>query len=427
MFSPIAALRCQLVLFRGVLNMLQGKMRFVALSAAALMLVGGSLVSAQDNSKVIKIASQSPLSGPQSVLGISIRNAVELAVEQMSGPLTDMGYTVEFVPYDDQATPDVGVSNAQNIVNDPAIIAVIGHLNSGVAIPSSEVYNTNNLVMISPANTNVNITDRYLPTVNRIAGRDDTQGAAGAAFAKTLDGVKSVYVLHDNTAYGQGVAEFFQSEAEKEGLTVLGFEGTSEASNFDGIIQPILAQSPDLIYFGGIYSQTGIFIKQAREAGYTGYFVGPDGFDSSDFSGLSGDQGVGTYYTSVAAPVSFYPDAAQFAKDYQAKFNAAPEPFAAQAYDSTGIALQAIQLAAMRSNGEVPSRALVASIVRSTKDYKGLTSTYSFDAIGDPQIGLYYIIKVKSADPKEWNNNELISAQQIASPLYAAQEAMMGK
>ncbi len=407
--------------------MLQGKMRFVVLSAAALMLVGGSLVSAQDNSKVIKIASQSPLSGPQSVLGTSIRNAVELAVEQMSGPLTDMGYSVEFVPYDDQATPDVGVSNAQNIVNDPAIVAVIGHLNSGVAIPSSEVYNSNNLVMISPANTNVNITDRYLPTVNRIAGRDDTQGAAGAAFTKSLDGVKSVYVLHDNTAYGQGVAEFFQAEAEKQGLTVLGFEGTSEASNFDGVIQPILAQSPDLIYFGGIYSQTGIFIKQAREAGYTGYFVGPDGFDSSDFAGLSGDQGVGTYYTSVAAPVTFYPDAAQFAKDYEAKFGMVAEPFAAQAYDATGIAIQAITLAAMRSNGEVPNRALVASIVRGTQDYKGMTSTYSFDAVGDPQIGLYYIIKVKSADPKDWGTNELISAQQIASPLYAAQEAMMGK
>ena len=407
--------------------MLQSKLRFVALSAAALMLVGGSLVSAQDDSKVIKIASQSPLSGPQSVLGTSIRNAVELAVEQLSGPLIDMGYTVEFVPYDDQATPDVGVSNAQNIVNDPAIIAVIGHLNSGVAIPSSEVYNTNNLVMISPANTNVNITDRFLPTVNRIAGRDDTQGAAGAAFAKSLEGVTNVYVLHDNTAYGQGVAEFFQTEATGQGLTVLGFEGTSEASNFDGIIQPILAQSPDLIYFGGIYSQTGVFIKQAREAGYEGFFVGPDGFDSSDFGGLAGDQGLGTYYTTVAAPVSFYPDAATFAADYEAKFGMGPEPFAAQAYDATGIAIQAITLAAQRSDGATPSRALVASIVRSTSEYVGMTSTYSFDAIGDPEIGLYYIIKVNSADPLEWNNNELISAQQIASPLYSAQQAMMGE
>jgi len=407
--------------------MLQSKMRFVALSAAALMLVGGSLVSAQDDSKVIKIASQSPLSGPQSVLGTSIRNAIELAVEQLSGPLVGMGYTVEFVPYDDQATPDVGVSNAQNIVNDPAIIAVIGHLNSGVAIPSSEVYNTNNLVMISPANTNVNITDRYLPTVNRIAGRDDTQGAAGAAFAKSLEGVANVYVLHDNTAYGQGVAEFFQAEATSQGLTVLGFEGTSEASNFDGIIQPILAQAPDLIYFGGIYSQTGVFIKQAREAGYEGFFVGPDGFDSSDFAGLAGDQGVGTYYTSVAAPVSFYPDAAQFATDYEAKFSASPEPFAAQAYDATGIAIQAITLAAQRSDGAVPSRPLVASIVRGTSEYKGMTSTYSFDPIGDPEIGLYYIIKVNSAHPLEWNNNELISAQQIPSPLYSAQPDMMGE
>jgi branched-chain amino acid transport system substrate-binding protein len=407
--------------------MLQGKMRFVALSAAALMLLGGSLVSAQDDSKVIKIASQSPLSGPQSVLGTSIRNAVELAVEQMSGPLTDMGYTVEFVPFDDQATPDIGVSNAQNIVNDPAILAVVGHLNSGVAIPSSEVYESNGVAMVSPANTNVNITDRFLSTTNRIAGRDDTQGAAGAAFAKTLEGVQNVYVLHDNTAYGQGVAEFFQSEAEAQGLTVLGFEGTSEASNFDGIIQPILAQSPDLVYFGGIYSQTGVFIKQAREAGYEGFFIGPDGFDSSDFAALSGDEGVGTYYTTVAAPVTFYPDAAQFATDYQTKFGSAAEPFAAQSYDATGIIINAITVAAQRSNGEVPARALVASLVRSTENYDGITSTYTFDAVGDPQIGLYYIIKINSADPAEWGNNELISAQEIASPLYAAEQAVMGE
>ncbi|PJF23991.1 MAG: branched-chain amino acid ABC transporter substrate-binding protein, partial [Phototrophicales bacterium] len=153
-------------------------------------------------------------------------------------------------PFDDQATPAVGVSNAQIIVNDPAIMGVIGHLNSGVAIPASEVYNDNDLVMISPANTNPLITDRGLPTVNRVCGRDDLQGPTGARFVAEELGVQSVYVLHDTTAYGQGVAEFFRQEAEALGLTVLGFEGTEEMSNFDGILQPILALEPEAIYFG---------------------------------------------------------------------------------------------------------------------------------------------------------------------------------
>lgn len=400
------------------------KFIFVAVLAIMMMVLGANIATAQGG--VIKIASQSPLSGPQSVLGTAIRNATELAIEQMSGPLTDMGFTVEFVPFDDQATPDVGVANANNLVNDPAILAVVGHLNSGVAIPSSEVYNANNLAMVSPANTNVNITDRFLPTVNRICGRDDAQGSAGAAFAVSL-GVTSVYVIHDNTAYGQGVAEFFQAEAESQGLTVLGFEGTSEAANFDGIIQPILALSPELIYFGGIYSQTAIFIQQARAAGYAGIFLGPDGFDSSEFAGIAGDAGVGTYYTTVAAPVTYFPDAAQFATDYEAKFGEAPQPFAAQAYDSTGIVIHAIEIAVARSGGNVPSRALVASIIRATRDYKGITGTYSFDAVGDPVAAQYYILKVGSADPAAWNSNELVQQVETASPLANAMSSMMGQ
>lgn len=367
---------------------------------------------------VIKIASQSPLSGPQSVIGISIRNSVELAIEQLSGPLNEAGYTVEFVPFDDQATPDVGVANAQNMVNDSAILAVIGHYNSGVALPSSEVYHANDLVMVSPANTNVNITDRGYSTVNRICGRDDAQGAAGAQFAATLEGVETVYILHDTTAYGLGVSQFFQAEAEAQGLVVLGYEGTEEAANFEGIIQPILALEPDLIYFGGIYSQMGIFINQARAAGYTGLFMGPDGLDSAEYSELAGDAGVGTYYTSVAAPISVYPDAAQFAEDYVAKFGESPQPFAAQSYDATGIALESI-LRAIESAGGMPTRAQVAEAVRATEEYEGLTGTITFDENGDPQIGLYYIIEVVSADPAEWNNNEVLSTQGIPSPLHA--------
>lgn len=378
------------------------------------------LAQAQD-SMVIKIASQSPLSGPQSVLGISIRNAVELAIEQLSTPITDMGYTVEFVPFDDQATPDVGVANAQQIVNDASIMAIIGHLNSGVAIPSSEVYNDNNLVMVSPANTAVTITDRGLPVVNRICGRDDTQGQAGAQFVASLEGVESVYVLHDTTAYGQGVAEFFRNEAEAQELTVLGFEGIEEAANFDGVLQPILALAPDLIYFGGIYSQTGIFLNQARAAGYEGLFMGPDGFDSSEFAELAGEGAIGTYYTTVAAPPTFYPAAGQFIEDYVERFGEDPQPFAAQSYDSTGIVLAAI--AALLESDEELTRTALAEAVRATEDYEGITGTYSFDDNGDPEYATYVVIEVTSSEPEAWGDNTILDSFQAASPLVAMAEA----
>ncbi len=159
--------------------------RFSLLLALLLVALSASLIQAQDT-KVIKIASQSPLSGGQSILGTGLRNGTELAIQQLGGTLSDMGFEIQFVPFDDQATPDVGVANAQQIVADPAILAVIGHFNSGVAIPSSEVYNANNLVMVSPANTDVLVTDRGLPVVNRVCGRDDAQGAVGAQYAAEL-------------------------------------------------------------------------------------------------------------------------------------------------------------------------------------------------------------------------------------------------
>jgi branched-chain amino acid transport system substrate-binding protein len=400
--------------------------RFILLSllVVAALALSVSLVGAQD-AKVIKIASQSPLSGGQANAGVTLRNAAELAIEQLSGPLTDMGFKIEFVPFDDQATPDVGVANAQNIVADPAILAIIGHWNSGVAIPSSVVYEANSLAMVSPANTNPAVTSRGLTVVNRVCGRDDNQGPTGAKYLAGLGTVKSVYVLHDKTAFGQGVATFFMQEAEAQGMTVLGFEGTEEKSNFEGIIQPILAQAPDAIYFGGIFDQTAVFISQARAAGYTGLYIGPDGFDNSGFAAQAGEAGVGTYYTSAAGPGSVFPAAAQFLSDYAARYGD-PQPYASESYDATAVALYAIQIAATLNGGDTPTRAQVASAVRGTHDFPGITGPITFDAYGDRATANYYVLQVKSADPAAWGTNELLDTVAVASPYTALLNAMMG-
>jgi branched-chain amino acid transport system substrate-binding protein len=382
--------------------------------------MGATLVQGQD-AQVIKIVSQTPLSRGATEIGIGMRNGVELAIEQLGGPLRDMGFDIQFVPYDDQGTPDVGVSNAQQIVADAAVLAVIGHYNSGVAIPSSEVYDPNDLVMVSPANTGVNVTDRGLATVNRVCGRDDAQGAYGAEFAASL-GLTSVYVIHDTTTYGQGVAQFFQEGAEANGITVLGFEGTEEVSNFEGVIQPILALAPEAVYMGGLYPQFGVFVNQLRAAGYEGQLLGPDGLDGSEYVELAGEGGVGTYYSSTAGPASAFPDTAQFIEDYTAKFGEAPKPYGAESFDATGIALAAIQRAVEAAGGEIPTRAAVAEEVRATTDYEGLTGAISFDDNGDREQASYFVLQVGSADPAEWGNNEVLSQGLIPSPLTAAAE-----
>ncbi|HLF47762.1 MAG TPA: branched-chain amino acid ABC transporter substrate-binding protein [Methylomirabilota bacterium] len=380
-------------------------------AALALVLPVTSVADAQSKG-TIKIATQSPLSGGQAALGEGIKLGAQLAIEKFKGNLEKAGYKVELVPYDDQAKPDVGVANAKNIIADKAIMAVIGHLNSGVAIPSSEVYKEVNLAMVSPANTNPTVTDRGYPNIYRVCGRDDVQGKVGAEFAQGLK-AKSVYIVHDKTTYGQGVADFFKEDAEKKGIKVLGFEGTEEKSNFDPIITPIKAKNPDLIYFGGIYEQAAPFFKQAREKGVKAKFMGPDGMDSSDLTKIAGKTVVGMYYTSVAGPVSVYPDAKQFADEYKKKFGKNPEPFAAQAYDATAIALKALE--AVTKGGKAPTRDAVTAAVRDVR-YKGITGSVQFDAKGDPKTALYFVLQVASDDPQKWGDNKEVKRLTIAAP-----------
>jgi branched-chain amino acid transport system substrate-binding protein len=349
-----------------------------------------------------------------SAVGEGMKLGTQLAIEQLKGPVEKLGFKVELVPFDDQGKPDVGVANARNMITDKEILAVIGHYNSGVAIPSSEVYKEASLVEISPANTNPLITDRNLPNVNRVCGRDDVQGAVGAEFAKSLN-IKSAYVIHDKTTYGQSVAEFFRDNAKKAGIEILGFEGTEERSNFDPILTPAKAKNPDLIYFGGIYSQAAPLFKQAREKGIKAKFLGPDGLDSSDLTKIAGKTVVGMNYTTVAGPVTVYPKAKEFARAYKEKFGKNPEPFGAQSFDSTAIALKAIEAAIKDAGGKMPSREAVATAVRKVK-YSGLTGNIEFDGKGDPKKALYFIMQVVSEDPAKWNDNKEVKRLEIAAP-----------
>ncbi|GIV84961.1 MAG: hypothetical protein KatS3mg052_1968 [Candidatus Roseilinea sp.] len=366
----------------------------------------------------IKIATQSPLSGPQAALGTGIRNGADLGLQDMGKMLTDMGFEVELAPFDDQAKPEVGAANAKNIASDPDILCIVGHLNSGVALASLPTYKDNSLAMVSPANTNPKITESGYQNAFRVVGRDDVQGAVGEEFARTEMKIKSVYIIHDKTDYGQGVAEFFRQQAEKNGLQVLGFEGTEEKSNFESILTPIQAANPDLIYFGGIYDQAGPLFRQARDRGITAKFLGPDGLDSPELLKLAGDAVKGMYYTSVAAPVSQFPDAAKFAEDYKAKFNEDAPPFSAQAYDAMGICIRAIAQAAEKAGGK-PSREQVVQAIRDAGEYKGITGAYTFNAKGDPVTSTYFVLQVsdKDGEPGEvWNENAVVKKLDIPAP-----------
>jgi len=384
----------------------------LCLALAVAVVPAGGPAHAQGKG-TIKIATQSPLSGGQSALGEGIKLGAQLAVEKLKGPLEKLGYRVELVPFDDQAKPDVGVGNAKNIISDKDILAVIGHLNSGVAIPSSEVYKEVGVTMISPANTNPVVTDRGYPNINRVCGRDDVQGVVGSEFSAGSLKAKTVYVVHDKTQYGQSIAEFFKADSEKKGVKVLGFEGTEEKSNFDPILTPIKAKNPDLVYFGGIYDQGGPFFKQAREKGIKAKFLGPDGLDSSDLVKIGGKAVVGMHYTSAAGPASALPKAKAFVEEFKKKFGKNPEPYAAEAYDATTIALRAVE--DVVKAGKAATREDVATAVRKVK-LSGLTGDIAFDSKGDREKAQYFVLEVVNDDPQKWGDNKIVKQLTIAAP-----------
>ena len=371
----------------------------------------------------IKIATQSPLSsdragdraGDRAVQGEAIKLGAQLAIEQLKSPLERMGFRVELMALDDQDQPHVGVTNAKNVVVDRDVLAVIGHLSSGVAIPASEVYKEVALAMVSPAGTSPLVTDRGLLNVSRVCGRDDVQGEVGAEFAASTVKARSVYVVHDRTPYGQLVAEAFKADAERRGIRVVGFEGTEERSSFDPVIAPIKAKGPDLIYFAGRYDQAAPFFMQARERGVTAKFLGSDGLDSSDLTRIAGKAVVGMQFTSAASPIATLPKAKQFVDDFRRRFGREPGPHAAEAYDATAVALKAIEAAAVSSRA--PSRGEVSAAVRRVK-LQGVTGDIEFDGRGDRKKALYFVLQVASEDPEKWDQNRVVRQVTTGPPRH---------
>lgn len=353
----------------------------------------------------IKIASQSPLSGPQAQFGGNARNGAELAIQQLG---EQMGFEdLQFRPEDDQADPTTGAARANDLATDQDVMCVVGHVNSGVALAALPTYQDANLVMISPANTNPRITDEFDDTAYRLVGRDDVQGVVAANFAQE-SGAQTVYVLHDQTPYGEGLATVFRDTAEELGLTVTGFAGTSETNVFDSVITPIQAANPDLLFYGAIYSTAGPLIQQMRDRGLETRVLGGDGFDSSDLTQLAGDAAVGVNYVTVSGPASAYPAGAQFAEDYEAAYNVPAAYPAFQAYDSATACLLAIGNAAVEAGGR-PTREQVKAAMQEVRNFSGVTGDVTFDEKGDRSPATYYVFEVGSGDPAEWGNNEVVS------------------
>lgn len=390
-------------------------MKKPALVLGAALAVGVAFVSAgAQNKGTIKIVSQTPLSGGQAVLGEAIKNGVTMAVEEFGKTITAYGFRFVYEPYDDQATPTVGTTNANRIINDADVLGVVGHLNSGVAIPSSEVYAKVGLAAVSPANTNPKVTDRKstVGIMSRVCGRDDVQGPAGAEYAISR-GWKKIYVLNDKTAYGQGIADAFSARAKELGATILvetGFD--SKDTDFSSVLNRAAADKPDVIYFGAIYDQAGLLVKQAKQKGITAAFLGGDGWDGSDLQKIAGPENIkNVYFTTTSAPVSALPAAKRFGDRYKAKFGKDPEGYSAYGYDAARVVIQGISNAIKAANGAKPSREAVAKAIRAVK-FNGITGRVDFNDRGDLKVAKYFVIEAQG----EYTANKVVKSVSVAAP-----------
>jgi branched-chain amino acid transport system substrate-binding protein len=347
---------------------------------------------------VIKIASQSPLSGADAIPGESIKLGAQMSLEDHKAEFQKLGFDLQFVPYDDQSDPKKGTANAELISADQSVLGVVGHLNSGVAIPSSVVYEKNNLVMVSAAVSAPDVTDRNLKVVNRLAARDDNQGPAAASYAVNTLKAKNIFVMQDKTAYGQGLTEAFNAAATKLGATIVGYEAiTKGEKDFNGVLNIALSKKPDFIYFGGNHTEAGLLIKQARDNGITAPFMGGDALDSSGLVQIAGDSVKGTLFTSGAADITKTPEGLKWADQYKQKFGKGIEAYSANGYDAMSVILNGIKSAISANGGKLPARDQVRDAVRATKDFQGVAGKVTFDSKGDNNFAKVFIYSFDAA------------------------------
>jgi branched-chain amino acid transport system substrate-binding protein len=394
-------------------------MKKLAMLGIALIAGTALVATAQTMSKgTIKIASQTPLSGGQANLGEAIKNGAQIAIEELADAtaIRRAGFTLVFQPEDDQATAAIGVSNAKRLVSDADILGIVGHLNSGVALPSSQVYKDYDLAMISPANTNEKITDEESTRKinNRVCGRDDIQGPAAADFVTNTLKAKRVYVVNNKTPYGEGIAKNFANRVKANGAAIAFEVGVNESdTDFSSVINRAKAEKPDAIFFGAIYNQAALLIKQMRDQGIMIPVVGGDGFDSADLQKIAGAANMKkVYFSTTAAPISVLPAAKTFAAKYKTKFGKDPEGYSAYGYDAARAMLSAINSAIKANKGAKPTRLQVAEAVRKVS-FTGLTGKIAFNSRGDLKQADYFIVEAAA----EYANNKVSKKVTVKAPV----------
>lgn len=332
---------------------------------------------------VVKIGQASPLTGPQAAIGKDNENGVRLAIEDANAAgikIDGRDVRFELMSEDDQADPRQGTLVAQKFV-DAHVNAVIGHLNSGTTIPASRIYADAGIAQVSPSATNPTYTHQGFKTAFRVMANDVQQGKALGEFAINTLKVKSVAVIDDKTAYGEGLANEFKKMVQANGVNVVAEEHTDDKSvDFSAILTKVKSKQPDLVFYGGMYPQAGPMVRQMKKLGMHARLLTGDGGCAIEFLHLAGDAADGHYCSLPGVPLDKMPGGAQFAERFKTRFNIPIQQYAPNAYDAAMVIVEAVK----RAKSGDPAK-IVAELPNT--DHQGVTSRLAFDEYGDIKNG----------------------------------------
>jgi branched-chain amino acid transport system substrate-binding protein len=345
---------------------------FVILSLSGVALAAlATPVLAQD----ISIALVGPMTGPLASIGDQMKRGAEAAAQAINEAGGVNGKKIKIVVEDDACDPKQAVAVA-NLIVGQQIKFVDGHACSGSSIPASDIYAENNVLMMSPASSNPVLTEKGHPTILRLYGRDDAQGAFIAPWIAEKYKDKKIAILHDKSAYGKGIATVVKDKLNAAGVHEAVFEGINPGEkDYTAIVTKLKAAGVDVIYFGGYHPEAGLIIRQAADQGYKPILIAPDSLATSEFWQISGPAGEGVLFTFPTDPRRS-PAAAHAIEQFKAQgFN--PEGFTLFSYAVVDAIADGIKMA----GSEDPKA--VAKALESGKPVETVMGAVQFDPKGD--------------------------------------------
>lgn len=247
--------------------------------------------------KDIKVAIVGAMSGPVAQYGDMEFTGAKQAIADINAKGGINGDKLVGVEYDDACDPKQAVAVANKVIND-GIRYVIGHLCSSSTQPASDIYEDEGVLMITPAATAPDLTSRGYKLVLRTTGLDSDQGPTAAKYILNDIKPQRIAVVHDKQQYGEGLARSVQDSLKKSGGNVVMFEGiTAGDKDFSTLVARLKKENIDFVYFGGYYPEMGQILRQARAAGLTTQFMGPEGVGNSSLSNIAGAASEGMLVT----------------------------------------------------------------------------------------------------------------------------------